>query len=630
MSEIAKARDWLGELQGLVATDQLEAFQELAKEALKTRPDLEDKVFAMAAEYTAAPKKEKAADFFYPTALPKDAPAAPAQPKPAPFKRRDLTAFLAKEAAKEQRLLSALGTKPKSEPEPEPRVTLAMLVARLGLEAEADAEAARTWIAGGYDLLGLTEGLSDRERGFIYEMKERSHDPSFTISEKQAAWFEKLYRKHLPGKRPDTKAVTVLDQRSIAFQHTKSPRGIPQSLENALVALDKLKLECRYDMFHDKWLVRGDGFLHDLTDNLDNLTIKVRQVVLNEFGFDPGSTFTYDAIRSRCLDRMFDPVRDYLDGLRWDGKPRLDKWLTTYLGASDNPLNRAMGRKTLVAAVRRVREPGCKFDFILVLEGRVQGKGKSTLLAILAGEGNFSDSEILALSPREQQEAVQGVWIYEIAELEGLHKSDVTKVKLFASKTVDRARPAYGRGRVDQKRRGIFVATTNEDTYLRDTTGNRRFWPVLTSKVDLDGIARDRDQLWAEAAAVEASGEPLTIPEALWPEATDAQAARLELDPWEDIVASHLAGFVRNEHKIDGSFLLAADNDGDPEWRVSTDYLLTEIIGLPKERQFHNHTKRLAAIMRDLGWSRHDTPIRIGKQIKRGFTRLKAEIGADT
>jgi hypothetical protein len=118
MSEVAKARDWLGELQTLVAADQLEAFQALAKEAVEARPDLEDKVFAMAAEYAA----EKAGDFFYPAVLPGDVKEATVQPKPAPFKRRDLTVFLAKEAAKEQRLLSAMVAKPKVEPEPEPEV----------------------------------------------------------------------------------------------------------------------------------------------------------------------------------------------------------------------------------------------------------------------------------------------------------------------------------------------------------------------------------------------------------------------------------------------------------------------------------------------------------------------------
>jgi predicted P-loop ATPase len=326
------------------------------------------------------------------------------------------------------------------------------------------------------------------------------------------------------------------------------------------------------------------------------------------------------SLRLRCLDHIFDPVRDYLDGLRWDGVKRLDRWLVVYCGARDTPLNRAIGRKMLVAAVRRVREPGCKFDYIVVLEGE-QGVGKSTLLRFLAGDENFSDNEILGLNKKEQQEAIQGVWIYEVAELEGLVKSEVTKVKLFASKTVDGARPAYGRTRVDRPRRCIFVATTNEDTYLRDTTGNRRFWPVAVNVIDLDAVKRDRDQLWAEAAMVEATGEGLVIPQGLWPDVAVQQRARMELDPWEDTLAPVLAGMIRTENVVGGSFVKASDAKGDPEWRVSTDFLLSNVLGLPKERQNNNHTKRLAGIMRSLGWVRSEAVMRFGKAVGRGFTK---------
>ena len=421
-------------------------------------------------------------------------------------------------------------------------------------------------------------------------------------------------------------AAIALDRRALGFQHSRSPTGIPASLENAMMAINALEIDCRYDVFHDRIIVKGHecGVNGDVLENLENVTLKVRQAVLSRFGFDPSANFTFDALRLRCLDRVFDPVRDYLDGLSWDGTHRLDDWLIRYCGAEDTALNRAIGRKMLIAAVRRVRTPGCKFDYIVVLEG-AQGVGKSTLLKLLAGEENFTDNEIIGLDKREQQESIQGIWIYEIAELDGLHKSDVTKVKLFASKTVDSARPAYGRNRIDRPRRGIFIATTNEDTYLRDTTGNRRFWPVRVGKIDLAAIAKDRDQLWAEASAIEASGEPLVISEALWGDAAVQQSARMELDPWEDALACRLAQLMQYQQKIDGSFMLAGDNAGDPEWRVATDFLLTDILGLSKERQLQNHTKRLASIMRTLGWIRHDTPIRIGKQVKRGFVRPKTE-----
>jgi predicted P-loop ATPase len=423
---------------------------------------------------------------------------------------------------------------------------------------------------------------------------------------------------------------------AVAFQRSRSPVGIPPSFENALIAVDMLGAECRYDVFHDRIIVKGHecGVRGDAHQNLENVTLKVRQTVLGKFGFDPGTTFTMDALKARCLDNVFDPVRDYLDGLQWDGVPRLDRWLVRYCGAEDTPLNRAIGRKMLIAAVRRVRTPGCKFDYIVVLEGP-QGQGKSSLLKILAGEDNFSDNEIIGLDKREQQEAIQGVWIYEMAELEGLHKSDVTKVKLFASKTADMARPAYARSRVDRPRRCILVATTNEDTYLRDTTGNRRFWPVkllgviLQSDgkrmIDLAGVERDREQLWAEAAVAEAGGEALVIPEALWGDVAVQQEARMEVDPWEDLLVGSLATKMRNGKTINGKFTVAADALGDPEYRVSTDYLLSDVLMLPKERQSNNHTKRLAAVMRALGWNRCEKTIRIGETATRGYRRATGE-----
>src|SRR5262249_34481525 len=147
--------------------------------------------------------------------------------------------------------------------------------------------------------------------------------------------------------------------------------------------------------------------------------------------------------------------------------------------------------------------------------------------------------------------------------------------------------------------------------------------PSLDGKmmIDLAGVERDRDQLWAEASIIEATGQPLVIPEALWSDVAQQQRAREEVDPWEDIIVTRLSGMIAHNTKIDGSFVKAADNDGHPEWRVSTDFLLTDLLNLPKDRQTNNHTKRLASIMRGLGWDHPETPMRIIKLIKRGFVR---------
>jgi predicted P-loop ATPase len=369
-------------------------------------------------------------------------------------------------------------------------------------------------------------------------------------------------------------AVREADPPVSFFQHSRSPRGIVTSYENALIALKSMKLDCRYDVFHDKIIVEGyESYANgDVLQNLDNTLLMLREQILRRHGFDAGKEFLSDTLKTECLKHIFDPVRDYLDSLRWDGRKRVDRWLIDYCGAEDTPLNRAFSRKVLIAAVRRVRKPGCKFDYVLVLEGP-QGIGKSSMIRILAGDENFSDSEILGLEKREQQEAVQGVWLYEISELEGMRKADVTHIKLFLSKTFDSARPAYGRGKVDRPRRCIFIATTNEASYLRDSTGNRRFWPVKVWRIDLGAVARDRDQLWAEASLLEAGGEVLEIGEDLWSAAAEQQSGRLEHDPWEDTITTWITvhqGAYRKPLAEDGIFSLTIDPDGNNEWRISS------------------------------------------------------------
>jgi predicted P-loop ATPase len=393
-----------------------------------------------------------------------------------------------------------------------------------------------------------------------------------------------------------------------------------------LVAITLLRVDCRYDVFHDRVLVTGldETATSESFEGFDQIAVLLRHQVLLKWGFDPGQQNIIDALRLECIKHTFDPVREYLDGLKWDGRPRIDRWLTTYCHVADTPLNRAFGRKWLLAGVRRVRQPGCKFDYMLVLEGP-QRQGKSTLLRILAGEGNFSDAEILGCDKREQQEAVQGVWIYEIGELEGMSKADVTSIKLFLSKTHDSARPAYGRSKVDRPRRCVFCGTTNDEGYLRDPTGNGRFWPANCGLrlIDVEGAARDRDQLWAEAAAAEAAGETLTLPPELWSAAGVEQRARVNQDAWEDLLERRLAG-LREEVK-EGQYSIGIDSSGGREWRVASGYLLGPVLGIPIERQTNAVTKRLAEVMRTLGWTKPNSSIRVGSVICRAFTKAIEE-----
>ena len=403
--------------------------------------------------------------------------------------------------------------------------------------------------------------------------------------------------------------------------------GGPKSLQSAKAAIAKLSIQCQFDDFHKKFMVHGHPCMKGgaISESLDYMALMVRNEISKTHRLDISKGLIMEALQIKCMERAFDPVLDYLTSLRWDGEPRLDRWLIDYCGAEDVEYVRAVGRKFLVAGVRRVRQPGCKFDYLMVLEG-LQGVGKSSALAILAGgPENFFDAPVLRLRDKEQQEATGGIWIYEIAELAGKH-IDVEHVKQFLSKSVDAARAAYGHGRTDQRRRCVFAATTNNDQYLKDTTGNRRFWPVKVGTIDLEALRADRDQLWAEAAAAEALGEPLVIPPALWAVAAEATEARMEHDPWSDILEQRLlqleAASLKGTMLTTKLFCRGEDEKG-PHWRVATDYLLSDILAIPKLKQTPWQAKRLAMAMRTIGWDTRDNAMRFGAGIqRRGYAKL--------
>jgi hypothetical protein len=205
-------------------------------------------------------------------------------------------------------------------------------------------------------------------------------------------------------------------------RETKRPTA---TCANARIAITALGIESRYDQFHDKLLVQGHIIGQLAGEFSDHACLVLRRLIHEAFKFDPGRNHTFDAAVQLCLQGVFDPIVEYLAGLQWDGTKRLDTWMTTYLGAEDTELNRAIGRLALVAMVRRARKPGCKFDQIIVLESP-EGRLKSTALAILAGANeNFSDQTILGLGDQQQQERLRGKWVYEIGDLSGIRKAEV-------------------------------------------------------------------------------------------------------------------------------------------------------------------------------------------------------------
>jgi putative DNA primase/helicase len=228
----------------------------------------------------------------------------------------------------------------------------------------------------------------------------------------------------------------------------------------------------------------------------------------------------------------YDPVRSYLEGLTWDGVPRLAGLLPTYFSAEDTPLNRRFGVAFMVSAVARVFRPGCKVDTMLVLIGG-QGQQKSTAVgALMPRESWFADTKI-DLSSKDAYMLLTGVWVYEVAELNALSGASNEAVKAWLSSRVDRYRRPYGRHVEAHPRRVVLIGTGNRDEFLTDDTGGRRFWPSRVGAVDVAGIIAIRDQLWAEAVARFRAGETwwLTREEEGW--LKDAQLLHQEPDAWE-------------------------------------------------------------------------------------------------
>ena len=256
-------------------------------------------------------------------------------------------------------------------------------------------------------------------------------------------------------------------------------------------------------------------------------------------GFEPGKDATDSAVEIVARGQTFHPVREYLAGLTWDGTKRLDRLLVTYFGARPSPYVALVGAKFMISAVARVREPGCKVDTMLILEGP-QGIFKSTAAKVLAGDEWFADTA-LDFESKDAAQCLQGKWIYEIGELASFNRSEVTKIKAFVSSQADNLRPSYGRRNQDFPRQCVFIGTTNAKNYLGDTTGNRRYWPVACGAIDVEALRRDRDQLWAEAAARYGAGERWWLEGEEVALAMAEQAEREAEDPWEAKIEAWIA-----------------------------------------------------------------------------------------
>lgn len=333
------------------------------------------------------------------------------------------------------------------------------------------------------------------------------------------------------------------------------------------------------------------------------------------------------AVGAVARELRIHPVRDWLDQLRWDGTPRIETWTSAYLGAEPTAFHHTVGALWLISAIARIFRPGVKADHMLILEGP-QGARKSTALKVLAGEDWFTD-ELPELGSKDAAIHMQGVWVVEIAELDAIGRAEISRIKAFLIRTTDRFRPPYGRYTVEVPRQCVFAGTVNPDTYLRDETGNRRFWPLRCGTIDIAALARDRDQLWAEAVHRFRQGAIWWIEDpALLAEAREEQDRRYQSDAWDDLIErwlTHEVCTVSDGYPDYGNSRTESVPRQEPLSDVSVGEILDEAIGLEPGRWTRGDQMRVSAYLKANGWERYRRRDEGGRAAGREWRYRKAQ-----
>jgi putative DNA primase/helicase len=430
------------------------------------------------------------------------------------------------------------------------------------------------------------------------------------------------------GKRAVQQAVKSFSERIAARAASNAPswtttlRRTPSGMvmgtvSNALIVLtsdDRIRCALGYDELREEpvWLQRppwepmNTPFKERPVGDADG----TRLVAWLDAGH--GVRISIDAghkvIDARAEERKFHRVRDYLGSVRHDGVERVagrngPGWLTTYLGVHDSPYVRAVGRMFLIGAVARIRQPGCKLDTMLVLEGE-QGLRKSTSVEVLFGAEYFSD-QLSEVTTKDASSDLRGKWGIEWSELDNLSRPESSSVKKFITRMTDDYRPAYGRRNIRVPRQCVFVGTTNKGEYLKDETGNRRFWPVrCESDINIEALRRDRDLLWAEAVALYEAHERWWFDSSdpdLLAAAREEQAARRVPDPWEATVAKALD---EGEDETTDAQMNVVKVPRPAMLTTTTEFVLSSVLKIPEDRQNRALQTRVGEVMHALGWVR--------------------------
>ena len=335
-----------------------------------------------------------------------------------------------------------------------------------------------------------------------------------------------------------------------------------------------------YDTFYNKIFIKDEKQI--IRPIMDTDYIQFTINLQRDIGFKTAKkSHVIDAVNLFAMNSRRSHPQEWITSLKWDGTPRVPLFFSEYCGARESAYTGAVSQNFWVGMAARIMKPGCKLDNMVILEGK-QGIGKSTMLEAIAGEWFTTLGEDIS-NKDSLQKCHGGRLIVEIAELDSFRKSEVNTIKKVLSEPVDTFRPPYGRVEQSFKRQFIFVGTTNDDAYLRDPTGNRRFWPIECHKIDTDSILDDRDQLFAEALYLFNQGiKWYEITGSAADEMSEIHESKAEYDVWEEIVADHLVG--------------------TPETTIPD--VLINGLNFDTDRINRSHQIRVANILQRLGWKK--------------------------
>lgn len=422
------------------------------------------------------------------------------------------------------------------------------------------------------------------------------------------------------AKSADNKFEAVIPLQTAADFRRNDQRNIQNTIFNTVTAFNvDMPGSLALNVWTEDIIFTSPAPWHDPDERVhywdDVESARFKFYMGRERRFEPKSQNIEEALVTVGRQQKFHPIKRELESYEWDGELRIKDWLVKYLGAEDLSYSRQVGLKLLVAAVKRIYEPGCKFDYIVVLEG-AQGIGKSRAIQILGGE-YYGDIDI-NLHDKDTIEVMRRLWIIEASEMETHRKNETTAMKAFLSRNVDMFRVPYARRAKSFPRQSVFIGTINpehdEDIgWLKDTTGNRRYWPIRCGVINIEGLRRVRNQLWAEALIAYRKGTAIHFEDmSLEKQATIEQAKRMGSDPWFERIREWLyTGFAKEKTVVTASQIFCDCLGG----RFAT---ITRI-----------EQRRIADILRAMKWEKgvfHSPDL---KDTVRGYRRVNATTPED-